>query len=262
MNITILTSINIFIFLATLVVNNLGASSYFNGMGQKEVSQKYKTLITPNGFAFAIWGLIYLLVFTTLIYFFVQRMDPAVAALIRLTSSLFIASSIFNMCWIISFSYEKLGLSTILIFGLLISLMTIIGRIYEYRAGFPSTLAGSAFTLYASWVFIASILNISLLLVQKKWQGFGISASIWTIIILLVAILLVLVYFFLYQNALFPIAFAWAFFGIYSSYKNGKIKPKRSVAIQKVLVLGMVIFIILSAFTFVNNGYAIFPALD
>ncbi len=259
MNITILTITNILVFLATLVVNQMGATAKFNGMGQADVSDKYKTLITPRGFAFSIWGVIYTLLFATLIYFFVQRADPAVAELILLTSTLFIASSVFNMCWIVSFSYEKLGLSNVFIFGMLISLMTIIGRIYEYRANFPSTLAGSAFTLYASWVFIATVLNISLYLVQKKWKGFGISDSIWTIIILLVAIVLVVLYLFIYQNALFPIAIAWAFFGIYSSYNKGITKPEMASMIQKVLIFGIGVFIIVSAFIFIRNGYSIFP---
>lgn len=259
MNITILTIMNILIFLATLFFNQLGARGKFNRMGQKDVSDKYKTLITPRGFAFSIWGVIYTLLFVTLIYFFIQRNDPAVAELIVLVSSLFIASCVFNMCWIVSFSYEKLGLSTVFILGMLISLMIIIGRIYEFHLKFPSTLAGSAFTLYASWVFIATILNISLYLVQKKWNGFGISDSIWTIIILVVAMVLVPLYLLIYQNALFPIAIAWAFFGIYSSYSKGITKPEMASLIKKVLSLGIAVFVIISIFIFIRNGYSIFP---
>lgn len=261
MSTTVLTISNILIFLVTLLVNKLGSSGYFNNMGQKDVSEKYKTLITANGFAFAIWGVIYSLLFATLIYFFIKRNDPAVTELIYLTSALFIASSFFNIGWIISFSYEKLGLSTVLIFGMLFSLMTIIARIYDYRANFPSTLAGTAFTLYASWVFIASILNISLFLVQKKWDGFNVSKSIWTIIILFTAMAMVTGYLFLYQNALFPVALAWAFFGIYSSYKNIKTNPEMASTIKKVLLLGIAVFIALTIFTFVNNGFAIFPPI-
>ena len=64
------TIANLLVFLASLVVNYLGASGFFNGMGQAEVSRKYPTLITPNGFAFSIWGVIYTLLLATLIYFF------------------------------------------------------------------------------------------------------------------------------------------------------------------------------------------------
>ena len=256
------TIANLLVFFASLVVNYLGASGYFNGMGQAEVSKKYPTLITPSGFAFSIWGVIYGLLLATLIYFFAQRNDLEVGRLIQLVSGLFILASLFNMGWIIAFSYEKLGLSTILIFGLLISLMVIIERIYMGRASFPYTLAGTAFTLYASWVFIASILNVSLLLVQKSWEGFGVSSSVWTIIILFIAISFVLFYVFIYQNAVFPIALAWAFFGIYSSYKNGIIESPLDHSIKAILLLGMVIFIALTLYTFVGNGYSIFPRVS
>lgn len=259
MNITLLTIINLILFALVLGVNYLGSSGFFNDMGQAEVSAKYKTLITPNGFAFAIWGVIYTLILTTLLYYFFQRNDPAVSELIRLTSGFFILSSVFNISWIVAFSYEKLGLSTAFIFGLLLSLMMIIERIYIYRANFPSTLAGTAFTLYASWMFIATILNIALLLVQQKWEGFGLSDSVWTIIILFVAIAFVLFYITVYQNAVFPIALAWAFFGIYSSYHQGKINAEFSGIIQNVLYFGMATFILLVLFIFVRNGYAIFP---
>lgn len=228
-------------------------------MGQSDVSEKYKTLITPKGFAFSIWGVIYSLLLATLIYFFFQRNDPAMEELIRLTSGLFIISSLFNMGWIVAFSYEKLGISTLFIFGMLLSLMVIIERIYVNRALFPVTLAGTAFTLYASWVFIATILNVSLLFVQKKWKGWGISESIWTMVILFVAIGFVLFYLSLYQNAVFPIAIAWAFFGIYSSYRQREITADLMSAIQGVLIFGMATFVFLALFTFVRNGMTIFP---
>lgn len=259
MNSTFLTIINLVVFFAVLGVNYLGSSGFFNNMGQAAVSEKYKTLITPNGFAFSIWGVIYSLLLATLIYFFVQRNDPAVSELIRLTSGLFIASSLFNMSWIVAFSYEKLGISTVFIFGMLLSMMVIIERIYVNRTAFPSTLAGTAFTLYASWVFIATILNIALLLVQKEWGGFGLSESIWTIIILFVAIGFVLFYLSLYQNAVFPIALAWAFYGIYSSYSQGKINAEMISTIQGVLIFGIATFAFLVIFIFVRNGFAIFP---
>lgn len=257
--IRLLTILNLLVFIATLGVNYLGTTGFFNGKGQAEVSKKYQTLITPNGFAFSIWGVIYMLLLGTLVFFFLQRKDPAVGMLIQVISGLFIVSSLFNMGWIVAFSYEKLGLSTILIFGMLLSLMLIIKEIYIGRGDFPYTLAAIAFTLYASWVFIATILNVSLYLVQKNWKAFGISHSVWTIIILFIAILFVLFYVSIYRNAIFPLALAWAFFGIYSSYTNGIINPPMASKIKLVLIFGIIIFITLTGYTFVGNDYSIFP---
>ena len=149
MTTTILTISNIVILITTLVFNKIGSSGGFNGMGQKEVSDKYKTLITPAGFAFAIWGVIYLFLSATIIYLFFQRSNPDLASLINMLSPLFILSSLFNIAWIVSFSYEKLALSTVFIFGILLSLMTIVKNLYTLDVSFATTLSLITFTLYS-----------------------------------------------------------------------------------------------------------------
>lgn len=253
------TILNLIFFVSTLIINYLGSSGFFNDMSQKEVSDKYTTLITPAGFAFSIWGVIYSLLLISLIYFFVKRKDSKVSNLVQMISPLFIASSLFNMGWILSFSYEMLGISTILIFGLLISLMLIIEKIYKNRANIPNKLAGISFTLYTSWVLIATIINVSLFLVQKNWGGFGISSSIWTMIVLFIAIAFVLFYLSLYKNAVFPISVAWGFFGIYKSYTSGRLNPPMSSSIKGLLLFGILVFVLSIGITFVRNDNSIFP---
>lgn len=137
--------------------------------------------------------------------------------------------------------------------------MTIVHKVYNARFEVPSTLAGIAFTLYASWVFVATILNTAILAVKQDWQGFGISPSIWAIIVLLIIVAVVIGYVRHYRNAIFPIAVAWAFFGIYSSYTNELVTPSLAVIIQIVLLLGIAVLIALTGYTFFKNHYAIFP---
>ena len=163
------------------------------------------------------------------------------------------------MAWIVAFSYERVGLSTLFIIGILASLMAVVHRIYNGRDELPSTLAGIAFSLYASWVFVATILNTAILFVQQGWQGVGISSSVWTIIVLLMIVALVVGYVLCYRNAVFPIAVAWAYFGIYSAYANGLVAPSLASIIQLVLLLGVAVFITLTGYTFYKNRYAIFP---
>lgn len=67
------TIANLLVFFMTLGVNYLGATGFFNGMDQSDISSKYQTLITPSGFAFSIWSVIYILVFATLVYLFIKR---------------------------------------------------------------------------------------------------------------------------------------------------------------------------------------------
>ncbi|HSI67918.1 MAG TPA: tryptophan-rich sensory protein, partial [Planococcus sp. (in: firmicutes)] len=256
---TIFTVLNLVFYFLTLGVNYLGSSGFFNGMNQKDISDKYTTLISPAAFTFSIWGVIYSLLLITLIYLFVKRKDRGISRLVLLISPLFIASSVLNMGWIIAFSYERLGISALLILGMLFSLLIIVERIYKNRFDFPSTLAGISFTFYSSWIFIATMVNISLFFVQLEWNGFGLSDSIWTMIVLGLAVAFVLFYLSLYKNAAFPIPIAWAFFGIYSSYADGQLDPALSTAIQAILLAGIGIFGIAVVWTFIKNGIALFP---
>lgn len=253
------TILNLVVYFLTLGVNYLGSSGFINGMSQADISDKYMTLISPAGFTFSIWGVIYTLLLITLVYFFIKRNDEGMASLIQKVSPLFIVSSLFNMGWITIFSYELLGLSILLILGMLFSLLRIVETIYKNRADFAPTLPGLSFTLYSSWVFIATIVNISAYLVQIGWDGFGISDSIWTIIILFVAIAFVLFYLTRFKNAIFPLPIAWAFFGIYSAYGNGQLMAELATIIQGVLIAGIIVFLILSVWTFIRNNQAIFP---
>ena len=143
---------------------------------------------------------------------------------------------------------------------MLFSLIIIIEKIYKNRSQISYTLPALSFTLYSAWVFIASVINIALFLVQKNWGGFGISSSIWTIIVLFIAIAFVLFYLSQYKNAIFPISVAWGFFGIYRSYTSGTLAPPMASSIQMVLLLGMAIFVVSILMTFIKNGNSILPS--
>ena len=93
---------------------------------------------------------------------------------------------------------------------------------------------------------------------QLEWDGFGISDSVWTLIVLGLAIAFVLFYLSRVKNAAFPIPLAWAFFGIYSSYANGRLDPEMASVIQGVLIAGIALFLSAAIWRFIKNGNALF----
>jgi benzodiazapine receptor len=52
---------NIVAFIITLIINGLSNTTLIGGRTTAEVSNGYPTLITPEGYVFAIWGIIYVL---------------------------------------------------------------------------------------------------------------------------------------------------------------------------------------------------------
>ncbi len=108
--------LNVGLLLLTFLVNFLGASGFINGMSQADVSDKYHTLITPAGFTFSIWGIIYTLILVSALWMVKNSERRSTKRLIERISPLFWFSLVSNMLWIVAFSFELIGLSTIFIF--------------------------------------------------------------------------------------------------------------------------------------------------
>ncbi|MER2010564.1 MAG: tryptophan-rich sensory protein, partial [Psychrobacillus sp.] len=58
--------LNLGLLILTLGVNFLGGTGRINNLSQGDVSDMYNTLLTPAGFTFSIWSVIYGLLFISL----------------------------------------------------------------------------------------------------------------------------------------------------------------------------------------------------
>ena len=78
-------------------------------------------------------------------------------------------------------------------------------------------LLPAAFGMYSGWLLIATVVNIASWLVSINWQGLGIAADIWGIIILIVAVVVTAGVTLITKNAILPLPVAWGYLGIYQS---------------------------------------------
>ena len=117
--------LNALFFILTLVVNALGAFGVINGMSQSDVSDKYFTLITPAGFTFSIWSLIYGLLAFSIVFMYLRREKSYYKKAVDKITPLFILTCLLNISWIILFSFEMVELSTVFIFAYTIVLSLI-----------------------------------------------------------------------------------------------------------------------------------------
>lgn len=250
--------INLIFLVITLIINTMGALGLINGLSQKEVSDMFPTLITPAPFAFSIWGVIYLLVIISLIVMIVKKDNLYYQRAIDNISVLFRISCLFNSLWIISFSYVQIGLSVLFIFGLVISLTSICKKLLKIQTG-KQFLLPFTFGLYAGWVFIATVVNISVLLVKLNWNGFGIADETWAGIVLIIAVMLVIWVILKIKNAIFPLPIAWAYFGIYMSLISPQGYNGEYELLEKAAIIGMVILIIIAVIQLIKNHFSLIP---
>lgn len=246
-------------FGAMIFINFLGASGFFNGMSQAAISDHYPTLITPAGFTFSIWGLIYSLILALMVQCALKLRNGVYSSLIHKLSPYFLLSSFLNGAWIVAFSYDQIGLSSLLLFALLFSLIFLLKSLREhFSKQKESTLAHICFSIYTAWVLIATFVNVSAWLVKINWNGFGIAASIWTIAILFIALLFTIAYSYFYQNSIFPLSIIWAFWGIYKNASLNSDQIDLAPVIQALLLVSMLLLIALMFIIFKKNQFRLF----
>lgn len=245
--------INAVVFFMILIVNYMGAAGVFNGMSQKIVSDKYKTLITPAGFTFSIWGLIYLSMGIIILRIFLKIRDEDYRVFIKTASPFFLIHGLFNMGWIVSFSYEKIGLSVFMIIGLLFCLIQICKKTTLILKHGAWPIEFLAFGLYTGWVTIATVVNISAWLVKINWSRWGLEPFLWSSIVLVAALGLVTHRAMKLKNFSYTLAVAWAYFGIFKAHSFSGDFEGAYPQIQIVLGLGTFYLIGLSLYLFKNN---------
>ncbi|MFT5103335.1 MAG: hypothetical protein ACI86C_000988 [Candidatus Latescibacterota bacterium] len=178
-------------FIATIVVNYLSNTGMINNATIGGISDNLLTLFTPAGYAFSIWGLIYLLLLGFIFYqgrsLFVKVRDDA---FIMKTGWWFVISCIANTAWVLCWLYGHIGLSLVCMFIILIALLKIVVANSMELWDAPITVIVFLwwpFVIYSGWITVASIANVSAFLVDIGWNGFGLPEVLWTVIMIIIA---------------------------------------------------------------------------
>jgi len=154
--------------ITTIVFNALAATGYVNGITPAAISAKYATVLTPAGYAFSIWTLIYV----GLLAFSVYQALPANAARYRPIRSLYILSCLLNCTWIYFWHREQIAICLAIILLLCGTLIFMRYRLMGFDSTGDTWLAKAPFGLYAGWVTAASMVNFLVLLAFLK-AGFS-----------------------------------------------------------------------------------------
>ncbi len=214
-----LAILNLVSVVFVLGINYASQFFRFNNTTIGELSDTYDNLFTPSGYAFAIWGLIFLSLIAYVLYQIkIAFFDSRELNYIRQTSYWFFIANILNGCWVLAFVYEFTGLSVIIMIGILISLLKIILNTNMERWDAPIGIIVFVWwpiCLYSGWITVATIANISLYLSKIDWNGFGISETSWTIIMISIAILLNLLMILKRNMREFAMVGIWALIAIY-----------------------------------------------
>ncbi|WP_439557908.1 tryptophan-rich sensory protein [Dyadobacter sp.] len=182
---------NIVALLVTILVNYLSNTGVFNGNTMASVSGEYQNLFTPAGYAFSIWGIIYISLAGFIVYqsrglFNNKQPDPDVANI----GWLFVLTCVANCLWIVAWLYDYTGVSVLIMCALLFFLIQIIlnTRMEMELVSFKKVaLLWWPFALYTGWILLALVANAAAFLTKIEWNRFGLSEVTWTLIMITIA---------------------------------------------------------------------------
>lgn len=229
--------LNVLFYLGVVTVNVLSVVMPLGGVSTGELSDRYHTLVTPAGYAFSIWSLIYVLLGGFVVYQLLRA--PARAAWPRAIGLLFVLSCIGNMAWLLLWHTQRIELSLAAMLFLLLSLIWI----YTVVMAIPSPTTGERwlvclpFSIYLGWISVATIVNVSIVLKKNGWDGFGLSEASWAVILLCVGALLAVWASNRYRNVWYPLVFVWAYAAIATEQRETQSVYFTALALAGLLLL-------------------------
>ncbi len=183
---TIRQGVNVVSTIIPIVVGGLVGSGVANGSNRNPV------LVTPAGYTFSIWGVIFIATIAFAVYQALpsQRENPR----FRRIGYWYTLGNLLCAAWDLIFPRQLIALSELVIIASLVALV-----IAYIRAGVALEpvsrrerwLAYVPLSLYAAWVSFATVVNTAVFLRSIQWDGFGIAPTIWAGVILTIAALIV-----------------------------------------------------------------------
>ena len=243
----LLKTTNLIAFVLTVLVNSLaGSTTLIGGKTTADVSNLNPTLITPAGYVFAIWGIIYILLGIFVVF---QALPSEKGKDVQSKIGwLFIISSLLNITWLFLWQNEILSLSVPIMFLLLASLIAIYLRLNVGKSTAPlreKLAVHLPFSVYLGWITIASIANVAAFLVSVNWDGSGITPETWAILIIIVALLITLTVVLTRKDAAYALVIAWALTGIavnQAAYPNIVTAAEAGAAVAVLALIAVLLY--------------------
>jgi len=216
-SVLVLSILNLLGFLGTVVVNALANILPINDITTGELSDLYPNLFVPAGLTFAIWGLIYVLLAIFVIYQLIPsvRRDPQKIEFVQRIGPLFFISCLANIGWILAWHNQVLPLSLVMMLVLLGCLLAIYVRLNIGKSQAPKAqryLVHLPFSVYLGWITIATIANVTALLVSNGW-GLD-QQQLWAVTVIIVGVAVALSVLFTRKDIYYSLVVDWALLGI------------------------------------------------
>jgi hypothetical protein len=220
----------VLVLVGVLVMNYLATALPLAGRDTGEISDSFPTLVTPAGYVFAIWGVIYL----GLIGYAIYQALPGRGTdrHLRAIGWVFALNGGLNVLWLWLWHNLLIGWSLLVMLGILATLIVIFQRLRS-----ASPWLRLPFSIYLGWISVATIANTSIFLTDVGWGRFGLSEVTWAVIILIVGATLASLVAWRERDIAYVGVFVWAYIGIAAAQADQPAVVRTAYAALPVIVL-------------------------
>lgn len=220
-----------------LITNYLANALPINGYNTGELSDFYPNLFVPAGITFSIWGIIYLL----LIGFIIIQWFSKSSSAINKIGFLFFINCLLNSSWILSWHYRLEELSVLVMFSLLANLIMIYSKTQSLQLAskIESFFTKIPFNIYFGWICVATIANVTALLVHLDFSPAY--PEYWTAALILITQVLVWLINKKSVNLAYSFTIIWAISGIV--LKQSQLDGPHIIIVTGYLAIAATLFI-------------------
>jgi translocator protein len=193
----------------TTAINALSILLPLNGKTTKSISDMYSTILTPAGWTFAIWSVIYICLFIIGILVATNLITFSSKGLL-----FYIFSSLLNCIWIFLWHFLLPIYSMIALILIVICNAFVYLELKKSSQGALRLGVTSAYLIYLGWTIVACIINITVVL--KYFTAFSLGFNVGTTGITVLCIAMALNVFLAIRemNPTMSLVLLWATFGI------------------------------------------------
>jgi len=211
------------IFFVLMIAVNIAAEIIpINNVTTAQISARHDTLLTPSGFTFAIWGVIYVWLFFFILYqdgIGRKKGEGDNPDLVHAVSVFFILSSALNIGWVIAWHYDFMILSFLLIFSMWATLIFAYTRLKkEAKNGREHFCFQMPFSIYTAWISAAMTINFLVMIKSLTPPLMGIQETTWSIGLVIGLGLFAEFILIRFRDFAFALTALWAIVGIFYHY--------------------------------------------
>lgn len=242
-----------------IFINYATNAGLFSPVTVGDISYKYDSLFAPAGYAFAIWGIIFLLLIAFVAFQWATINNGKYKKYVQQTGIWLTLSNIANMLWVYCWLNEMLGLSVVVIVCLLISLCVLTIKLRLELDDEPIKvilLVWWPIVIYLGWIMVATIACIAAWLVSNGFYGGEAGPKVYTIAMLIIS---TFIYLYLVKTRNLreaAVVGIWAFVAI--AVRQWQANHNISVV---ALVCSAILFTAISIHGYKNRAYSIFSKL-